>query len=111
MKDLGFSYESLIFIVNMFGLFLWKINKGIAITTAFQKNSRESNRTPNKVWVNKDNDFFNRWMKSWLGKNDIEMYSTHNEGKPTVAKRFIRTLQNKIYSYMISIEKICILIN
>ena len=40
MKDLGFSYESLIFIVNMFGLFLWKINKGIAITTAFQKNSK-----------------------------------------------------------------------
>ena len=50
-------------------------------------------------------------MKSWLGKNDIEMYSTHNEGKSTAAKRFIRTLQNKIYSYMTSIEKLCILIN
>ena len=34
MKDLGFYYESLIFIVNMLGLFLWKINKGITITTA-----------------------------------------------------------------------------
>ena len=22
----------------------------------------------------------NRSMESWLGKNDIEMYSTHNEG-------------------------------
>ena len=34
-------------------------------------------------------------MKSWLEKNDIEMYSTHNEGKSIVAERFIRTIKNK----------------
>ena len=34
-------------------------------------------------------------MKSWLGKNAIEMYSTHNEGKSFVAERFIRNLVNK----------------
>ena len=38
-------------------------------------------------------------------KNDIEMYSTHNEGKSVVAERFIRTLKNKTYKYMISISK------
>ena len=38
-------------------------------------------------------------------KNDMEMYSTHNEGKSVVAERFIRTLKNKIYKYMISISK------
>ena len=47
-------------------------------------------------------------MKSWLRKNYIEMYSTHNEGKSVVAERFIRTLKNKIYQYMISIPKKCI---
>ena len=36
-------------------------------------------------------------MKSWLEKNDIEMYSTRNEVKSVVAERFIRTLKNKIY--------------
>ena len=36
-------------------------------------------------------------MKSWLEKNDIEMYSTHNEGKSVVGERFIKTLNNKIY--------------
>ena len=36
-------------------------------------------------------------MKSWLEKNAIEMYSTHNEGKSAIAERFIRTLKNKIY--------------
>ena len=45
-------------------------------------------------------------MKSWLEKNDIEMYSTHNEEKSVVAERFIRTLKNKIYKYMTSISKI-----
>ena len=29
-------------------------------------------------------------MKSWLEKNDIEMYSTHNEGTSAIAERFIR---------------------
>ena len=38
-------------------------------------------------------------------KNSIEMYSTHNEGKSVIAKRFIRTLKNKIYKYMNSISK------
>ena len=33
------------------------------------------------------------------------MYSTHNEGKSVVAKRFIRTLKNKVYKYMTSISK------
>ena len=44
-------------------------------------------------------------MKSWLEKNDIEMYSTHNEGKSVVAERFIRTIKNKIYKHMTSIPK------
>ena len=33
------------------------------------------------------------------------MYSTYNEGKPVVAERFIRTLNNKIYKHMITLPK------
>ena len=44
-------------------------------------------------------------MKSWLEKNDTEMYSTHNEGKYVLADRFIRTLKNNIYKYMTSVSK------
>ena len=48
-------------------------------------------------------------MKSWLGKNAMEMHSTHNEKKSVVAERFIRTLKNKIYKYVTSISKnVCI---
>ena len=44
-------------------------------------------------------------MKSWLEKNNIEMYSTHNKVKSVFDDIFIWTLKNKIYKYMISISK------
>ena len=50
-------------------------------------------------------------MKIWLQDNDMEMYSTHNEGKYVVTKTLIRTLKYKIYKYMTSISKLCVLIN
>ena len=33
------------------------------------------------------------------------MYSTYNKGKSVVAKRFIRTLKNKIFKHMTSVSK------
>ena len=62
----------------------------------FQKILDESNRKPSKIWVDKSREFYNRSKKSWLQDNDIEMYSTHNEGKSVVAERFIRTLETKL---------------
>ena len=37
--------------------------------------------------------------------NNIDIYSTHNEGKSVVAERFLRTLKNKIYKHMTAISK------
>ena len=82
-----------------------KDKKCIAIINAFQKILKESNCKPNKIWVDKGSEFYNELMKSWLEKNDIEMCSTHNEGKSVVPERFIRTLKNKIYKYMTLISK------
>ena len=64
-----------------------------------------SNRKPSKIWVDKGSEFYNSSFKKWLQHYDIEMYSTHNEGKLVVAERFIKTLKNKIYKYMTSISK------
>ena len=36
-------------------------------------------------------------MKSWLEKNDIEMYTMYNEEKYVVAEKSIRTLKNITY--------------
>ena len=82
-----------------------KDKKAISIVNVFQKILKEFNRKPNKIWVDKGNEFYNNYFKKWLQDNNTEMYSTHNEGKSVMAERFIRTLKNKIYKYMTSISK------
>ena len=54
------------------------------------KNLDESKCKPNKIWVDKGSEFNNKSMKSWLQDNNVEIYSTHNEGKSVVAERFIK---------------------
>ena len=89
----------MIFLVNIHWL---KDKKGIiTIASAFQKVLDESNCKLTKIWVDKGREFYNRSMKSWLQDNDIEMYSTHNEGKSAVLERFTGTLKNKIYDFRI----------
>ena len=36
--------------------------------------------------------------------DNIEMYSTFNEGKSVLAERFIRTLKNEIFKHMTAIS-------
>ena len=72
---------------------------------AFEKILKESNRKPNKIGVNKGSEFHNNYFKKWLKDNDIEMYSIYNKVKSVVAKRFIRTLKNKIFKHMTVISK------
>ena len=102
-----FNFSSCV--IDIYSKYSWVValkgKKGNTISNAFQKVLKESNRKPNKILVDKDSEFYNRSMKSWLEKNDVEIYSMHNEGKSVVAERFIRTLKNKIYKYMTSILK------
>ena len=102
IKKFNKEFKFLLFVIDIYSKYVWVIpledKKGITITNAFQKLLDESNHKPNKIWVYKNSEFYNRSMKSWLEKNDIEMYLTHNEGKSVVAKKFIRPLRNKIYN-------------
>ena len=63
----------------------------------FKKSQIIHLKKPNKISVDKGSEYYNSSFKKWLKGNDIEMYSTCNEGKSVVAERFIRTLKNKIY--------------
>ena len=99
----------LLCVIVIFTKYAWvvplKDKKGISIVKAFQIILKQSNRKPNKIWVDKGSEFYNAYFKKWLRDNDIVMYSTHNEGKSVVAERCIRTLKSKIYKYMTSISK------
>ena len=103
------GFRFLLCVIDIFSKYAWvvplKDKKSISIVNAFQKILKESDRKPNKIWVDKGSEFYNNSFKKWLKDNDIEMYSVHNEGKSVVTKRFIRTLKNKIYKYMTAISK------
>ena len=58
----------------------------------------------NDVFSKKGSEFCNSSFKC-LKDNDIEMYSTHNEGISVAAERFIRTLNNKIHKHMTAVSK------
>ena len=58
-----------------------KDKKVITITNVFQETLNESGCTPNKIWVDKGIEFYNRSMRSWLQDDNMEMYSTHSKEK------------------------------
>ena len=59
---------------------------------------QEDGRKPRKLWTDKGTEFYNVNVAHVLKTNKIELYSTHNEPKATIAERFIRTLREKIES-------------
>ena len=100
-KNKGIKY--LLCAIDLFSKYAFvvplKDKKRISIINAFNKIIKQSNRKPNKIWVDQGNEFYNRVFKKWLSDNDITMYSTFNEVKSVVAERFIRTLKNKLYKH------------
>ena len=60
-----------------------KDKRGISIVNAFQKIISKG-RKPNKIWVDQGSEFYNNTFKDFLKINNIEMYSTYNEGKSVV---------------------------
>ena len=103
--------EYLLCVTDLFSKYTWVIpikdKKGTSIVNAFQKIISESKgrRKPNKIWVDQGSEFYNNSFKDFLKLNNIEMYSTYNEGKSVFAERFIRTLKNRIFKQMTDISK------
>ena len=89
-------------------IILLKDKKGISIVNAFNKIIKQSNRKPNKIWVDQGGEFYNNVFEKWLSDNDINIYSAYKlfiQGKSVVAERFIRTLKNKLYKHMVATGK------
>ena len=106
-KNKGIKY--LLCVIDLYSKYAFVIplkdKKGISIVNAFNKIIKQSNRKPNKIWVDQGGELFNNVFEKWLSDNDINMYSTYNEGKSVVAERFIRTLKNTWYKHMTATGK------
>ena len=104
----GVDLADILCAIDLFSKYVWvtpiKSKKGTSIINAFKKIILKG-RKPNKIWVDQGSEFYNNAFKDFLKINNIEMYSTYNEGKSAVAERFIRTLKNKIFKHMTAISK------
>ena len=79
------GFRFLVCAIDIYGKYAWvvplKDKKDVSIVNAFQKILKQSARTPHKIWVDKGSEIYNSHFKKCLKDNNIEMYSTHNEGK------------------------------
>ena len=61
----GFRFLSCV--TDIFSKYAWVVplkgKKGISIVNAFQTKLKESDRKPNKIWVNKGIEFYNNCFK------------------------------------------------
>ena len=72
------EFRFLLCVIDIYSKYAWVIpledKKGDTITNAFHKILKESYHKPNKICADKGSEFYNRSIKSWFEKNDIEMY-------------------------------------
>ena len=65
-------FRFLLCVIDIFSKYAWvvplKDEKGVSIVDAFQNILDDSNRKPNKIWVNKGSEFYNNSFKNWLKK-------------------------------------------
>ena len=103
------EFKYLLCAIDLFSKYAWVIpikdKKGTSIVNAFKKIVSKGQRKPNEIWVPQGSEFYNQSFKYFFKINNIDMYSTYNEGNSVVAERFIRTLKNKIFKQMTTISK------
>ena len=59
------GFRFLLCVIDIFSKYAWvvtlKDKKGVSIVNTFQKTLKQCNRKPNKIWVEKDSEFYRQW--------------------------------------------------
>ena len=86
----------LLAVIDVFSKYGWLISlkdkTGKSVASALKTIFEE--RKPEKMWVDKGKEFYNKDVKDL-----IELYSTENEEKSSVVERWIRTMKEKMWKY------------
>ena len=90
----GIKY--LLAVIDVFSKYGWLIplkdKTGKSVASALETIFKE--RKPEKMWVDKGKEFYNKDVKDL-----IELYSTENEEKASVVERWIRMMKEKTWKY------------
>ena len=86
----------LLTVLDVFSKYGWilplKTKTGVEVANALRQIFKE--RKPEKLWVDKGKEFYNKDVKSL-----IDIYSTENEEKASVVERWNRTMKEKMFKY------------
>ena len=86
----------LLCVIDIFSKYGWlvplKDKTGKSVASALRTIFEE--RKPEKMWVDKGKEFYNKDVKDL-----IELYSTENEEKSSVVERWIRTMKERMWKY------------
>ena len=90
----GIKY--LLAVIDVFRKYCWLIplkdKTGKSVAAALETIFKE--RKPEKMWVDKGKEFYNKDVKGL-----IALYSTENEEKASLVERWIRTTKEKMWKY------------
>ena len=87
----------LLTVIDVFSKYGWmlpiKDKTGKSVADEFKEIFKKSKRKPEKLWTDKGREFYNKHVKE-LG---VELDSTENEEKLSVAERWNRTMKEKMF--------------
>ena len=93
-ENKGVKY--LLTVLDVFSKYGWivplKTKTGVEVANALRQIFEE--RKPEKLWVDKGKEFYNKDVKSLT-----DIYSTENEEKSSVVERWNRTMKEKMFKY------------
>ena len=97
------GYKFILCIIDVFSKYAWcvplKNKAGITILDEVKNITIVDDRIPQKIWVDRGSEFYNKEFQKWANHNKITIYSTYGESKSVVVERFIRTLKQLITKY------------
>jgi hypothetical protein len=101
--DQNNGFKWILCIIDVFSKFAWCIplkNKSAdTVLHAFINVVKKSGRSPEKIWVDRGSEFYNKDFLKWTKDNNVVIYSTYGESKSVVVERFIQTLKQMITNY------------
>ena len=96
------NYKFILTVIDIFTKYAWAVplkNKsGLSITNGFKIVLSEhpqggcESRKPEKLWVDRGSEFYNKTFKSLLKEYETKLYSTYSDLKAVFIGRFNRTL-------------------
>ena len=104
------NYKFILTVIDIFTKYAWAIplkNKsGLSITNVFKIVLDESpqggseSRKPEKLWVDRGSEFYNKTLKSLLKEYETKLHSTYSDLKAVFIERINRTLLHIINKSM-----------